>query len=501
VSQSLLVMAPLRVEAAVLREAPEWRVLRSGMGASKARIAAARGLAIESAEALAVVGLCAAVSPELRAGDVICATELRRADAEPIQVPGSALLAAALRRRGLRVQAGPILSSDHLTPPRERLALRDQGVLAVDMESAWLAEAADGRPLAVLRVVVERSGRHLLDPRTPVAGVRALWALRRASQALSEWASAVRPRRVLLAGPRSFCAGVERAIDVVELMLRQRGAPVYVRKQIVHNEHVVADLERRGAVFVEELDEVPEGATVVFSAHGVSPAVRQAARDRSLDVIDATCPLVSKVHAEARRFAAGGNTIFLIGHAGHEEVEGTTGEAPDSIVLVEDESDAERVTIDNPEQVRFLTQTTLAVDETSAIVERLRSRFPTLRGPSSDDICYATSNRQLAVLAVAQESDVVLVVGSGNSSNSRRLVEVSRREGTPAYLVDDELDVDVAWLRNAGTIGLTAGASAPERLVRRLLDALGGIGNVELEERTTTTESLQFRLPREIVPR
>jgi 4-hydroxy-3-methylbut-2-enyl diphosphate reductase len=500
-SQSLLVLAPLRVEAAALREASEWRVLRSGMGPSKARIAAARGLAIESAEALAVVGLCAAVSPDLRPGDVVCATELRRAGAAPIQAPGSALLAATLRRRGLSVHVGPILSTDHVTAPKERLALREQGILAVDMETAWLAEAADGRPLAVLRVVVERSGRHLLDPRTPAAGIRALRTLRRASEALGEWAAAVRPRRVLLAGPRSFCAGVERAIDVVELMLEQRGAPVYVRKQIVHNEHVVADLERRGAVFVEELDEVPEGATVVFSAHGVSPAVRQAAAERRLDVVDATCPLVSKVHAEARHFAAAGNTIFLIGHAGHEEVEGTTGEAPESIVLVEDEEAVERVAVEEPERVRFLTQTTLAVDETSAIVERLRERFPLLRGPSSDDICYATSNRQQAVLDVARESDVVLVVGSRNSSNSRRLVEVSQREGTPAYLVDDELDVDVAWLRDATTIGLTAGASAPERLVRQLIDALAGIGSVALEERETTTESLQFRLPREIAPR
>ncbi|MGZ4359397.1 MAG: 4-hydroxy-3-methylbut-2-enyl diphosphate reductase [Gaiellaceae bacterium] len=500
-SDSLLVIAPLRIEAAALREAPGWRVLRSGMGPSRARIAAARGLAIESAQALAVVGLCAGVSPELRPGDVVCASELRRDGADPVPASGSILLAAALRRRGLRVHVGPILSTDHITTPAERTAMHEQGVLAVDMESAWLADAADGRPLAVLRVVVEPSGQRLLDLRTPLAGVRALWALRRSSEALGEWAEAVRPRRVLLAGPRSFCAGVERAIDVVELMLEQRGAPVFVRKQIVHNEHVVADLERRGAVFVEELDEVPEGSTVVFSAHGVSPAVRQTAAARGLDVVDATCPLVSKVHAEARRFAAAGNTIFLIGHAGHEEVEGTTGEAPDSIVLVEDAEDVEQVAAADPERVRFLTQTTLAVDETSEIVERLRGRFPTLRGPSSDDICYATSNRQQAVLAVARESDVVLVVGSQNSSNSRRLVEVSRREGTPAYLVDDEHDVDVAWLSDAATIGLTAGASAPERLVRRLIDALGGIGPVDLEERTTTTESLQFRLPREIAPR
>ena len=323
-SSGLLVIAPLRIEAAALRKRPGWTILRSGMGPSRARIAAARGLAVES-EAVAVVGLCAGVAPELRAGDVVCATELRRETRAPIPVPGSALLAAALRRRGLRVHVGPILSVDHIAGPDERRALRDDGVLAVDMESAWLAEAADGRPLAVLRVVVDAADHRLRDPRTLVAGVRALRNLRRASDALAEWADAVGPRRVLLASPRSFCAGVERAIEIVELALAQRGAPVYVRKQIVHNEHVVADLERRGAVFVEELDEVPDGATVVFSAHGVSPAVRSTAQERRLDVIDATCPLVSKVHAEARRFAADGDTIFLVGHDGHEEVEGRWG--------------------------------------------------------------------------------------------------------------------------------------------------------------------------------
>lgn len=499
--RSLLVLVPLRVEAAALRTEPGWRVLRSGMGPARARIAAARGLAVDDAAAVAVVGLCAAVSPGLEAGDVVCATELRREGAEPIQAPASALLAAALRRHGLRAHVGPVLSTDHVAGPEERRRLQGNGVLALDMESAWLAEAAAGRPLAVLRVVVETAGRRLADPRTALAGARALVNLRRASAALAEWADAIGPRRILLAGPRSFCAGVERAIDVVELALEQRGAPVYVRKQIVHNEHVVSGLERRGAVFVEELDEVPDGATVVFSAHGVSPAVKEAAAKRGLDVIDATCPLVNKVHAEARRFAADGHTIFLIGHAGHEEVEGTLGEAPDVIRVVESVVDATAIDAPDSGRVSFVTQTTLAVDETNEIVDELRRRFPALRGPASDDICYATTNRQQAVRAVARDADIVLVVGSQTSSNSQRLVEVAEREGTRAFLVDDEMDVDVAWLKGASTVAVTAGASAPEQLVSRLIDAIAALGGAEVEERITTTESLQFKLPRELAAR
>ncbi len=496
-SSRLLVFAPLRIEAAALPKVPGWTVVRSGMGPARARIAAARGLAVES-PAVAVVGFCGGVAPQLRAGDIVCATELRREDAMPVPVPGSALLAAALRRRGLRVHVGPILSIDRIAGPAERRAWIDDGVLAVDMESAWLADAADGRPFAVVRVVLDVADRSLLDPRTIAAGVHGLRNLRRASGALAEWAQAAGPRRVLLASPRSFCAGVERAIEIVELALAQRGAPVYVRKQIVHNEHVVADLERRGAVFVDELDEVPEGATVVFSAHGVSPAVRSTAQERRLDVIDATCPLVSKVHAEARHFAADGDTIFLVGHVGHEEVEGTQGEAPESIRVIQDVREAELVDVPDPERVSFLTQTTLAVDETNEVVDVLRRRFPLLRGPKTDDICYATTNRQQSVRAVAQHSDVVLVVGSQTSSNSLRLVEVAQREGARAYLVDDEGDVDVSWLRDASAVGLTAGASAPDELVDRLVAALRALGPVDVEERTTTTESVQFRLPREV---
>ena len=300
------------------------------------------------------------------------------------------------------------------------------------------------------------------------------------------------PHTVLLASPRSFCAGVERAVEIVERALDQRGRPVYVRKQIVHNAHVVADLEGRGAVFVDELDEVPPGATVVFSAHGVAPQVHTDAGHRELRVIDATCPLVTKVHAEARRFAGRGDTLLLIGHAGHEEVEGTLGEAPARTLLVQDVAEARTVEVPDPERVSYLTQTTLAADETEEIIAVLAARFPALRGPASDDICYATTNRQRALTAVAAEADVVLVVGSANSSNSVRLVELARRGGTPAYLIDDASDIEPDWLAGAGVVGLTAGASAPPGLVDEVLAALGPVTVIE---RATATESVRFTLP------
>jgi 4-hydroxy-3-methylbut-2-enyl diphosphate reductase len=305
------------------------------------------------------------------------------------------------------------------------------------------------------------------------------------------------PYTLLLAAPRSFCAGVERAVEIVERALAQRGRPVYVRKQIVHNAHVVADLERRGAVFVDELADVPPGATVVFSAHGVSPAVRTEAAHRDLDVIDATCPLVTKVHTEARRFAARGDTLLLIGHAGHEEVDGTLGEAPEHTILVENVTQARSVTVPDPHRVSYLTQTTLAVDETTEILAVLRERFPQLSGPASDDICYATTNRQHALSTVADEADLVLVIGSPNSSNSVRLVELARRAGTPAYLIDDASDIRPEWLTGVRTVGLTAGASAPPRLVDEVLAALAP-GTVI--ERETATESIRFTLPAAVRP-
>ncbi len=302
-------------------------------------------------------------------------------------------------------------------------------------------------------------------------------------------------RTVLLAAPRSFCAGVERAVAIVEQLLDRRGGPVHVRKQIVHNTHVVAELQARGAVFVEELDAVPDGAVVVFSAHGVSPAVRDEAAERGLEVVDATCPLVTKVHAEARRFAARGDTVVLIGHAGHEEVEGTLGEAPDHTVLVQTACEVADLHVADPARVSYLTQTTLAADETSEILTALRARFPSLQGPGSDDICYATTNRQHALAAIVEESELVLVVGSSNSSNSVRLVELARRHRTPAHLIDGPDDIDPAWLDGVRVVGLTAGASAPPRLVDAVIAALAGLGPLTVVERETTREHAHFTLP------
>ena len=305
--------------------------------------------------------------------------------------------------------------------------------------------------------------------------------------------------RVLLAAPRGYCAGVDRAVVAVEKALDQYGAPVYVRKQIVHNKHVVETLEERGAVFVEELDEVPEGALVVFSAHGVSPAVHAEAARRQLRTIDATCPLVTKVHNEARRFAKDDLDIVLIGHSGHEEVEGTSGEAPQHIQLVESPDDVDKVTVRDPSQVVWLSQTTLSVDETMETVGRLRERFPDLYDPPSDDICYATQNRQVAVKQIAPQSDLVLVVGSANSSNSVRLVEVALDAGAgAAYRVDNASEIDEAWLDGVQTVGLTSGASVPEELVQGVISWLADRGYPTVDEIHTAEETLTFSLPREL---
>ncbi|MGW6276868.1 4-hydroxy-3-methylbut-2-enyl diphosphate reductase [Kribbella sp. NPDC055071] len=302
-------------------------------------------------------------------------------------------------------------------------------------------------------------------------------------------------RTILLASPRSFCAGVERAVDIVERLLAARSGPIYVRKQIVHNTHVVEDLRARGAVFVDELDQVPAGATVVLSAHGVAPAVRRDAGQRGLEVVDATCPLVTKVHVEARRYAARGHTVVLIGHAGHEEVEGTLGEAPDQTVLVETLEDVEALEVDDPSRVAYLTQTTLAVDETTALIDALRNKFPGARGPDTADICYATTNRQAALTAIAEAADLVIVVGSENSSNSQRLVELAERNGTTAYLVDRASDVLVEWLDGVRVVGLTAGASAPPVLVDEVIERIASLGPVEVVEHEVTRETVRFTLP------
>ena len=306
-------------------------------------------------------------------------------------------------------------------------------------------------------------------------------------------------KRVLIAKPRGYCAGVDRAVITVEKALEVYGPPVYVRKQIVHNAHVVRTLEAQGAVFVEETDEVPEGATVVFSAHGVAPTVHAEARARALKTIDATCPLVTKVHMEAKRFAADDLDIVLIGHEGHEEVVGTTGQAPQNIHLVDGVEEASRVVVRDPSKVAYLSQTTLSVDETEVTVGALRERFPLLQGPPSADICYATSNRQTAVKAIAGDSDLVLVVGSGNSSNSVRLVEVALEAGArAAYLVDDASHIDEAWLDGVVHVGLTSGASVPEELVDEVLTWLAERGYAEVVEVESARESLLFALPPEL---
>jgi 4-hydroxy-3-methylbut-2-enyl diphosphate reductase len=301
--------------------------------------------------------------------------------------------------------------------------------------------------------------------------------------------------KVLLAAPRGYCAGVERAVDTVERALAAYGAPVYVRKQIVHNSHVVRDLEAKGAVFVEDEADVPERAVVVLSAHGVAPEVHTNATARTLDVIDATCPLVTKVHLEARRFAREDRTIILIGHAGHEEVVGTTGQAPDRVVLVGSVDEARTVEVPDPQRVAYLTQTTLSVDETAEIVQVLRERFPAIQAPPKDDICYATQNRQDAIKDLARRSDVVLVIGSDNSSNSNRLAEVAREQGTTAFLVEDETEVDPTWLGEARVVGLTSGASAPEWLVDRMIRFLLDHGARDVEEVRVVEESVRFSMP------
>jgi 4-hydroxy-3-methylbut-2-en-1-yl diphosphate reductase len=492
----LLVLAPLRLEANAVRRglrAASSRVQRTGMGAARSRKNVSGDSKPGPFSAMVVMGTAGGLADDLRPGDLVVATEVSDGDTA-VPLPGADLLAAELRREGLPARAGKIVTVPKIVKAAERAALAGKGYLAADMESAALVGAAGERPVAVIRAVSDAG----FGPGMVTGGLAALRSLRLAAPVAERWAAACRERAVLLAGPRSFCAGVERAIEIVERALELRGAPVYVRKQIVHNTRVVSDLEQRGAVFVDELDEVPDGATVVFSAHGVSPAVRDAASGRGLSVIDATCPLVSKVHAEARRFAREGYTVALIGHAGHEEVEGTLGEAPDSTILVETAADVAALSPADPSKVAYLMQTTLAVDEAADVSGALRERFPSMRAPGSDDICYATTNRQAAVRAVATEADLVLVAGSKNSSNSVRLVERSERAGTPAYLIDGATDIQLSWLSGVSVVGLTAGASAPPAVVSEIITALSGLGTVTVTERVTTTESVQFGLPREV---
>jgi len=305
--------------------------------------------------------------------------------------------------------------------------------------------------------------------------------------------------KLLLAAPRGYCAGVDRAVQTVERALELYGAPVYVRKEIVHNKHVVEQLRERGAIFVDEIDaNVPQGATTVFSAHGVSPAVHAQAAERGLATIDATCPLVTKVHVEAKKFAAEGYTIVLIGHGGHEEVEGTMGEAPDRIVLVETEDDVDALEVEDPSRVAYISQTTLSVDETRTIINRLREKFPAIAGPRTDDICYATTNRQAAVKQMAVECDLLLVIGSQNSSNSQRLVDVARECGTESHLIDNATQVDDAWLDGKRVVGISSGASAPEELVEALVAFFSERGVQDVSEFEVVREDVRFMLPKRI---
>ena len=337
-----------------------------------------------------------------------------------------------------------------------------------------------------------------MDRVTPTADVSSTLPAD-APEAAADATAAPTGKRVLLAAPRGYCAGVDRAVVTVEKALEHHGPPVYVRKQIVHNKHVVETLERRGAIFVDDTDEVPEGALVIFSAHGVAPAVHEAAHRRQLRTIDATCPLVTKVHKEAVRFASDDYDILLIGHAGHEEVEGTAGEAPAHIQLVNGPEDVDHVVVRDPERVVWLSQTTLSVDETMTTVTRLREKFPKLQDPPSDDICYATQNRQVAVKKIAAQSDLVIVVGSSNSSNSVRLVEVALEHGArSAYRVDNAGEVDEAWFDGVSTVGVTSGASVPEILVQEVLAYLAERGYGTAEEVVTAEEDLLFSLPKEL---
>jgi 4-hydroxy-3-methylbut-2-enyl diphosphate reductase len=509
---SLLLVAPLRIEArAVSVGGPGTRVARCGAGpvraANTARTLAASpsgsaGLAdtATAATAVAVTGVAGGLVAGLTPGTVIVADRVLDEQGHQIgpDLTSAPLLAAGLRRHGLDARVGPVVSTDHLvktTDERDRLAAL--GALAVDMESAAVVAQDWHRPLAVVRAVADTRDREVRSPATISGGLRALRSLRASVPVLEQWAAAASPRTVLLAGPRSFCAGVERAIETVVRALDRFGAPVYVRRQIVHNHHVVTDLEGRGAVFVHELDEVPDGATVVYSAHGVGRAVREAAKAKHLHVVDATCPLVAKVHHEVRRFRDRGFEVVMVGHAGHDETEGTLDEI-DGITLIETEEDVIDLVVDDPDHLAYVTQTTLSGDDVASVLGPLTDRFPAVVGPHAADICYATQNRQDAVRAMASECDLVLVIGSANSSNSARLVEVASRSGSRAELIEDESALHLDWLRGAATIGLTAGASAPPALIERVTASLAGLGSLSIEERTLRAEHVNFPLPMEV---
>jgi 4-hydroxy-3-methylbut-2-enyl diphosphate reductase len=521
----LLVLAPLRIEALALSGPPAGPavlvVRRIGMGPAKAGVSAASAASAASTgaakavggppgralvdagasghPAVAVAGLSGGLAPGLAPGDLVVADRLTRPDGtEVARLPSAPLIAGDLRRAGLSARVGTIVTTDHIVTGEERSRLASLGALVVDMESTAVAESlGQERPFAVLRAVSDTAQAELFSPAGLAGVVRGLRALRAARPSLARWAATLGPKEVLLAEPRSFCAGVQRAIDTVELALARYGTPVYVRRQIVHNSYVVHKLEAAGAVFVEELDQVPDGATVVFSAHGVGQAVREEAAQRRMATIDATCPLVSKVHTEARRFAAAGRQVILVGHAGHDEVEGTLGTVPGSF-LVERPGDVELLDLDRSAPAAVVTQTTLATDEVQSVLDALAERFIDLARPSASDICYASQNRQEAVRRLAADCDLVIVVGSANSSNSNRLVEVAQRCGAESHLVEDASEVHLSWLAGTRRVGITAGASAPDHLVTELVECLGGLGPLTVAPRVGANEHVSFPLPQEV---
>jgi 4-hydroxy-3-methylbut-2-enyl diphosphate reductase len=495
-----LLLAPLRVEARALKAGdPTMKVVRAGAGLRRAGRTARQAHAGPHPGPVAVAGVAGALAGGLAAGDLVVADRVLDQDGRqvPARLGSAPLVAAALRRRGLNATVGSIVSTPHLVKsPRGRARLAQLGAVAVDMETAALLAVPWEHPVTVVRAISDTSPAELLSPAIIRGGWRALVSLRAAAPVLEEWAAAIGPRKVMLAAPRSFCAGVERAIQTVERALEQFGTPVYVRRQIVHNRHVVAELQGRGAVFVHELDEVPNGATVVFSAHGVAPAVRAEAVRRGLQVVDATCPLVGKVHHEVHRFQSRGYQVVLIGHAGHDETEGTLGEG--QISLVEDAADIAALQVDDPQRLAYVTQTTLSPDDVAGLVGLLTERFPAIVGPYAADVCYATQNRQDAVRAMASECDLLLVIGSANSSNTLRLIEVAARDGCRAELLEDESELQLSWLRGASTVGVTAGASAPPVLVDRVVQALSQLGPLDIEERAVRSENVRFPLPLEV---
>ena len=479
------VCTPLHIERLALRGRLTAPLVRTGRAKGTIRD-----------EPVLVAGVAGALIDGIAPGDLVVATEIRSGD-RTVPSHAAELVAGQLRRAGLTVHTGPLATTDHIVESAaERSALAASGAIAVDTESGLIV-GSQGLGV-VVRAIVDTPGQPLLHLGMPVRGLKALASLRRAAPTLDAWAAATGERELLLAGPRSFCAGVERAIETVERALERFGAPVYVRRQIVHNIHVVRDLERRGAVFVEEVDAVPEGSMVVLAAHGVAPEVRRQAAERRLRVVDATCPLVSKVHQEVRRYAERDRTVLLIGHPDHEEVVGTIGEAPGNVIVVDNPAEAETVQVPDPAKVGYAMQTTLAVEEAAETAAVLRRRFPALTAPRKDDICYATTNRQAAVREIARRSDLVIVLGSQNSSNSQRLAEVAEAEGAHAVLVDDAGEVELGRLAGAARIGITAGASAPPALVDELVRCISGLGPVTVTETGTLTEDVSFALPKEV---